>query len=183
MRSRSSRDADPASVLPDIPSHFPTAEAGRPLQPAQLRRPVPRSAARAPRAGRFRRTSPRSRSRPSVGVSTLLRFLDRAGLVHVRSRRPPTTGSASRSGNAEVRLDELVAAYATFARGGVWREPTFLLPTSKAGMPTSRTRRTRATSRQSADRVLDHRHPQRPARRARSPSAAAAISSSRSRSR
>jgi penicillin-binding protein 1C len=29
-------------------------------------------------------------------------------------------------GNAEVRLDQLVAAYSAFARGGVWREPSMV---------------------------------------------------------
>src|SRR4029077_16106422 len=31
-------------------------------------------------------------------------------------------------GDAEVRLDELVAAHASFARGGVWLRPTAILP-------------------------------------------------------
>ena len=42
-------------------------------------------------------------------------------------------------GNAEVRLDELVAAYAAFARGGEWLAPTWLA--AEAGAPRSRERR------------------------------------------
>ena len=44
--------------------------------------------------------------------------------LHDASTRPPrTTASALTLGNAEVRLDELTAAYAAFARGGEWRAP------------------------------------------------------------
>ena len=62
-----------------------------------------------------------------IGVSTLLRFLHRSGLSTF-DRTPAYYGLGVTLGNAEVRLDQLVAAYAMFARGGVWREPVFLLP-------------------------------------------------------
>ena len=80
-------------VLPDVPSHFPTAEAGRPLQPAQLRRPVPRSAARAARAGRIgeragRRARVRGR-RPHAAAVPRAR-----GPVARSTRRRRTTASA-----------------------------------------------------------------------------------------
>jgi penicillin-binding protein 1C len=53
-------------------------------------------------------------------------------------------------GNAEVRLDELVAAYAAFARGGEWLEPSWL---AERDGPRP------APDRVAADGVLDHRHP------------------------
>jgi penicillin-binding protein 1C len=62
-----------------------------------------------------------------VGVDTLLRFLTRAGLSTF-TRTPAYYGLGLTLGNAEVRLDELVAAYSSFSRGGVWREPVFVAP-------------------------------------------------------
>ena len=87
------------------------------------------TAARCSRAARSPdpRTCRRSRSPPSVGVRTLLRFLRAAGFTTF-DRNASYYGLGLTLGNAEVRLDELVAAYATFARGGVWREPTVRLP-------------------------------------------------------
>ena len=116
----------PASVLPDIPSHFPTAEAGVLYSPrnydGQYRGPL---LARRALAGS--QNVPAVALASDVGVSTLLRFLGRAGLTTF-DRTPAYYGLGVTLGNAEVRLDQLVAAYAMFARGGVWREPTFLLP-------------------------------------------------------
>ena len=58
-------------------------------------------------------------------MPTLLRFLRAPGSP--RSTRPPRYyGLGVTLGNAEVRLDELVAAYAAFARGGEWIAPTFV---------------------------------------------------------
>src|SRR6185436_2463180 len=62
-----------------------------------------------------------------IGISTLLRFLNRAGFSTF-DRTPGYYGLGLTLGNAEVRLDQLVAAYSMFARGGVWREPAFLPP-------------------------------------------------------
>jgi len=117
---------NPASVLSDIPSHFPTAEPGVLYSPrnydGQYRGPL---LARRALAGS--QNVPAVALASDVGVSTLLRFLDRAGLSTF-DRRPAYYGLGVTLGNAEVRLDQLVAAYALFARGGVWREPVFLLP-------------------------------------------------------
>jgi penicillin-binding protein 1C len=117
---------NPATVLPDIPSHFPTAEPGVLYSPrnydGQYRGPL---LARRALAGS--ENVPAVALASDIGVSTLLRFLDRAGLSTFE-RTPAYYGLGVTLGNAEVRLDELVAAYATFARGGVWRQPTFLLP-------------------------------------------------------
>lgn len=116
----------PASVLPDIPSHFPTAEAGVLYSPrnydGQYRGPL---LARRALAGS--QNVPAVALASDVGISALLRFLGRAGLTTF-DRTPAYYGLGVTLGNAEVRLDQLVAAYAMFARGGVWREPTFLLP-------------------------------------------------------
>src|SRR4029079_17762955 len=61
-----------------------------------------------------------------VGVTALLRFLTRAGFTTF-DRTPAYYGLGLTLGNAEVRLDELVAAYAIFARGGTRITPRILL--------------------------------------------------------
>jgi penicillin-binding protein 1C len=113
----------PASVLADVPSHFPTAEAGVLYSPRNY-------------DGRYRgpllarRALAGSENVPAVvlaselGVPTLQRFLTRAGLSTF-DRTPSYYGLGLTLGNAEVRLDELVAAYSTFARGGDRLEPTW----------------------------------------------------------
>lgn len=115
-----------ASVLPDIPAHFPTAEPGVLYSPrnydGQYHGPL---LARRALAGS--QNVPAVALAADLGVSTLLRFLTRSGLTTF-DRTPAYYGLGLTLGNAEVRLDELVAAYAAFARGGVWRRPTFLLP-------------------------------------------------------
>ena len=115
----------PASVLADVPSHFPTAEPGVLYSPrnydGQYRGPL---LARRALAGS--ENIPAVSLASDIGVSTLLRFFARAG-ISTLDRTPGYYGLGLTLGNAEVRLDQLVAAYAMFARGGVWREPTFLL--------------------------------------------------------
>ena len=114
----------PASVLPDIATHFPTAEPGVLYSPRNY-------------DGRYhgpmlaRRALAGSQNIPAValasdlGISPLLRFLSRSGLSTL-DRAPSYYGLGLTLGNAEVRLDELVAAYAAFARGGIWKQPRFL---------------------------------------------------------
>jgi len=112
----------PASVLPDLPSHFPTAVTGVLYSPRNydgvFRGPL---RARAALAG--------SENVPAVwllsrtGVPDLLRVLRRVGLTTLE-KTPDYYGYALTMGDAEVRLDELVAAYAAIARGGSWRRPT-----------------------------------------------------------
>jgi penicillin-binding protein 1C len=116
----------PATVLPDIPSSFPTAEPGVVYSPRNY-------------DGRYRgpllarRALAGSENIPAVvvaaelGVPALLRFLKSAGLTTF-DRTAAHYGLGLTLGNAEVRLDELVAAYAAFARGGVWTEPVFTTP-------------------------------------------------------
>jgi penicillin-binding protein 1C len=126
----------PATVLPDVPSHFPTAEPGVVYSPRNY-------------DGRFRgpllarRALAGSQNVPAValasqlGVPSLLRFLGRAGFTTF-DRNAAHYGLGVTLGNAEVRLDELVAAYAAFARGGEWIEPTW----AAGGGATGRARRT-----------------------------------------
>jgi penicillin-binding protein 1C len=116
----------PASVLPDIPSHFPTAETGVVYSPrnydGRYRGPL---VARKALAGS--ENVPAVALASDVGVDALLRFLTRAGLSTF-TRTPAYYGLGLTLGDAEVRLDELVAAYATFARGGIFIEPAIILP-------------------------------------------------------
>ena len=114
----------PASVLADVPSHFPTAEEGVLYSPRNY-------------DGRFRgpllarRALAGSENVPAVvlaselGVPALQRFLTRAG-ISTLDRTPSYYGLGLTLGNAEVRLDELVAAYSSFARRGDWIEPTWI---------------------------------------------------------
>jgi len=114
----------PASVLPDVPSNFPTAEPGVLYSPRNY-------------DGRYRgpllarRALAGSENVPAValashlGVPKLLRFLLRAGLTTF-DMNAAYYGLGVTLGNAEVRLDELVGAYAAFARGGEWIEPSYL---------------------------------------------------------
>jgi penicillin-binding protein 1C len=120
----------PATVLADIPSSFPTAEAGVLYSPRNY-------------DGRYRgpllarRALAGSENVPAVvlafdiGVPTLVRFLTRAGFTTF-DRSGSYYGLGVTLGNAEVRLDQLVAAYATFARGGVWKAPVLLRNASPA---------------------------------------------------
>lgn len=121
----------PATVLPDIPSHFPTAEPGILYSPrnydGRYRGPL---LARSALAGS--ENVPAVALSSEVGVDTLLRFLSRAGLTTL-DRTPAYYGLGLTLGNAEVRLDELVAAYAAFSRGGVWLKPRSILFPIEAG--------------------------------------------------
>jgi penicillin-binding protein 1C len=112
----------PATVLPDVPSHFPTAEEGVVYSPrnydGQYRGPL-----------LIRRALAGSENVPAValtleiGVPKLVRFLRSAGLSTF-DKTAAYYGLGITLGNAEVRLAELVAAYAAFARGGMLLEPT-----------------------------------------------------------
>jgi penicillin-binding protein 1C len=121
----------PASVLPDLPTHFPTAVDGVLYSPRNydgiFRGPL---RARAALAG--------SENVPAVwllsrsGVPDLLRVLRRVGLTTL-AKTPDYYGYALTMGDAEVRLDELVAAYAAIARGGTWRRPIAIRRVSRDG--------------------------------------------------
>jgi penicillin-binding protein 1C len=113
----------PATVLPDVPSHFPTAEPGVLYSPrnydGRYRGPL---LARRALAGS--ENVPAVAVASDLGVPRLVRFLTRAGFSTF-DKSASFYGLGVTLGNAEVRLDELVAAYAAFARGGTWVEPTW----------------------------------------------------------
>jgi penicillin-binding protein 1C len=130
----------PASVLADVPSHFPTAEQGVLYSPrnydGRYRGPL---LARSALAGS--ENVPAVALASQVGVPTLLRFLNRAGLATF-DRTPSYYGLGLTLGNAEVRLDQLVAAYSSFARRGEWLEPTWMAADAR-----ERTRRSLVSAR------------------------------------
>jgi penicillin-binding protein 1C len=113
----------PATVLADIPSSFPTAEPGIVYSPrnydGRYRGPM---LARAALAGS--ENVPAVALASELGIPRLLRFLGRAGLSTLE-KTAAHYGLGLTLGNAEVRLDELVAAYAALARGGEWLRPTW----------------------------------------------------------
>jgi penicillin-binding protein 1C len=108
----------PASVLPDVPSDFPTAEPGVLYKPRNydgvFRGPL---RARAALAGS--ENVPAVWALKEVGVTSLLRFLRTSGFSTL-DRTADVYGFALTMGDAEVRLDELVNAYAMLARGGLF---------------------------------------------------------------
>jgi penicillin-binding protein 1C len=113
--------ATPATLLPDIPSTFPTAEEGVVYTPrnydGRFRGPL---LARAALAGSI--NVPAVALASELGVPNVLRFLRRAGFTTF-DKTGAHYGLGVTLGNAEVRLDELTAAYAALARGGEWRAP------------------------------------------------------------
>lgn len=115
------RGATPATVLPDVPSHFPTAVRGVLYSPRNydglFRGPM---RARLALAGS--ENVPAVWMLARVGVADLLALLRRAGLTTL-DKNADYYGYGLTMGDAEVRLDELTAAYAALARGGVYREP------------------------------------------------------------
>ena len=113
------RGFHPASVLPDVPSQFPTAVEGVAYSPrnydGRFRGPM---LARTALAGS--ENVPAVVLASEIGVPAVARLLRRVGLTTLE-QNAAHYGLGLTLGNAEVRLDELVAAYATFARGGAWQ--------------------------------------------------------------
>ena len=111
----------PASVLPDIPSTYPTAEPGIVYSPRNydgaFHGPL---LARQALAGS--QNVPAVALAARVGVPDLLRLLRSAGFSAF-DKTASHYGLGVALGNAEVTLADLVSAYAVFARGGVWQEP------------------------------------------------------------
>ncbi len=110
------RGDHPARVLADVPSQFPTAEPGVLYSPrnydGRFRGPL---LARAALAGS--ENVPAVALASEVGVPAIARLLRRAGFTTL-DNNAAHYGLGLTLGNAEVRLDELVAAYAMLARGG-----------------------------------------------------------------
>jgi penicillin-binding protein 1C len=117
------RGYSPASVLRDVPSHFPTAESGVFYTPrnydGKYRGPL---LARAALAGS--ENVPAVALLSELGPPALLRLLRRAGMTSF-DKGASYYGLGLTLGNAEVRLDELVSAYSMIARGGVSLQPVF----------------------------------------------------------
>lgn len=107
----------PATVLDDVPSHFPTAEEGVVYTPrnydGRYRGPL---RARLALAGS--ENVPAVQLLSKLGPSSLLRFLRAFGFRNF-DRTADYYGLGLTLGDAEVTLEQLVRAYATFARGGV----------------------------------------------------------------
>jgi penicillin-binding protein 1C len=114
----------PATVLPDVPSSFPTAEAGVVYTPrnydGRYRGPL---RARAALAGSENVPAVALLSR--VGPPALLRYLRNAGFTDL-TKTADYYGLGITLGDAEVRLEQLVVAYSVFARGGVLIEPRMM---------------------------------------------------------
>jgi penicillin-binding protein 1C len=106
----------PADVLPDVPAHFPTAVSGVLYSPRNYDG-VFRGPLRARLALAGSENVPAVWLLSQAGVPDLLRLLRRAGLTTL-DKTPEHYGYGLTMGDAEVRLDELVAAYAALARGG-----------------------------------------------------------------
>ncbi|MEO8482016.1 MAG: penicillin-binding protein 1C [Acidobacteriota bacterium] len=112
------RGIDPAHVLPDVPSQFPTAKLGVLYSPrnydGRFRGPL---LARTALAGS--ENVPAVALASDIGIPTVARLLRRAGFSTL-DHNADHYGLGLTLGNAEVRLDELVTAYAMMARGGEW---------------------------------------------------------------
>jgi penicillin-binding protein 1C len=106
----------PAAVLADVPSHFPTAEAGVVYTPRNYdnhyRGPL---RVRAALAGS--QNVPAVAMLSKLGPESLLRLLRNAGFTTL-DRTADYYGLGLTLGDAEVTLEQLVRAYSTFARGG-----------------------------------------------------------------
>ena len=118
------RGYDPSRVLADVPSQFPTADPGVLYAPRnyddQFRGPL---LTRAALAGS--ENVPAVAVAADIGVPAVLRLLRDAGFSTLDSNAAHY-GLGITLGNAEVRLADLIAAYALFARGGVGLEPTLV---------------------------------------------------------
>ena len=127
---------DPATLVADVPASFPTAEEGVVYTPRnydnRYRGPL---LVRQALAGSV--NVPAVALASELGVPEVLRFLRRAGLSTL-DRTAAYYGLGVTLGNAEVRLDELTAAYAAFARGGDYLAPTFLRRSADAPIESER---------------------------------------------
>jgi penicillin-binding protein 1C len=123
----------PATVLPDVPSFFPTAQEGIVYSPRNYDNRF-RGPLLARRALAGSQNVPAVALESRIGVPELLRFLRSAGFTTF-DKNAAYYGLGLTLGDAEVRLDELVAAYATFARGGAAVEPSFTCGAGPCGQP------------------------------------------------
>jgi penicillin-binding protein 1C len=114
----------PATVLADVPSHFPTAEGGVVYTPRNYDGGY-RGPLRARLALAGSENVPAVALLSKVGSPALLRLLRGAGF-HDLTRTADYYGLGLTLGDAEVTLEQLVTAYATFARGGLSVSPRMI---------------------------------------------------------
>lgn len=130
------RGFSPATVLPDVPASFPTAQDGVVYTPRNYdgayRGPL---RARAALAGS--ENVPAVALLAKVGTPSLLRLLRNAGFSDL-DKSADYYGLGVTLGDAEVRLEQLVAAYSVFARGGTYIEPRAVLSGPAAASPARR---------------------------------------------
>jgi penicillin-binding protein 1C len=119
------RGGHPGRALADVPSHFPTAQDGILYEPrnydGQYRGPL---LARYALAGS--ENIPAVVLASEVGVPAVARMLRQSGFTTL-GNNAAHYGLGLTLGNAEVRLDELMSAYAIIARGGVALDGTRVL--------------------------------------------------------
>ena len=139
----------PATVLADVPSHFPTAEGGVTYTPRNYDGGY-RGPLRARLALAGSENVPAVALLSKVGPPALLRLLRGAGF-HDLTRTADYYGLGLTLGDAEVTLEQLVTAYATFARGGISVSPSMIraaapLSTDKSVCATCGSATTKAAS-------------------------------------
>lgn len=123
----------PSHVLADVPSQFPTAKPGVLYRPRNYD-----GAFRGPML--LRSALAGSENVPAVwlaadvGVPAIAQLLRRAGITTL-TRDAAYYGLGLTLGNAEVRLDELTAAYSAFARSGAFTAPRAITRIDDADAP------------------------------------------------
>jgi penicillin-binding protein 1C len=119
------RGFTPATVLADVPSHFPTAEEGVAYTPRNYDGGY-RGPLRARLALAGSENVPAVALLSKIGPPSLLRLLRGVGFRDL-TRTADYYGLGLTLGDAEVTLEQLITAYAAFARGGVGVKPAMLL--------------------------------------------------------
>jgi len=114
----------PATVLADVPSHFPTADEGVAYTPRNYDGGY-RGPLRARLALAGSENVPAVALLSKLGPPALLRLLRGAGFRDL-TRTADYYGLGLTLGDAEVTLEQLVTAYSTFARGGMRVTPRML---------------------------------------------------------
>ncbi len=113
--------ATPATVLPDIPASYPTAQPGVLYTPRNYDGTF-HGPLRVRQALAGSQNVPAVALASTIGVPDVLRFLKSVGFTAF-DRNAAHYGLGLTLGNAEVTLAQLVGAYAVLARGGIWIEP------------------------------------------------------------
>jgi len=147
------RGFTPATVLADVPSHFPTAEEGVAYTPRNYDGGY-RGPLRARLALAGSENVPAVALLSKIGPPSLLRLLRGAGF-HDLTRTADYYGLGLTLGDAEVTLEQLVTAYAAFARGGVGVTPILLGPRASRPPFSVSTGETRVVSARTAFWITD----------------------------